>query len=43
MWREECLASEDWLPNEYEESMSVGPKAGDQITDALRTLLIQTR
>ena len=37
------IAGEDWQPNEYEESMSVGPKAGDQITDALRTLLIQTR
>ena len=37
------IAGEDWQPNEYEESMSVGPKAGDQITDALRALLIQTR
>ncbi len=35
------IAGEDWQPNEYEESMSVGPKAGDQIREALVELIRQ--
>ena len=33
------IAGEDWQPEEYEESMSVGPKAGDQVVGAIRELL----
>ena len=35
------IASEDWQPKEYEESMSVGPQAGDLVQNALVGLVKQ--